>query len=142
MISFTVPGKPEPWRRSRTNGKRHFKDAKTATNQLAWGFAARAAMKGSAPLSGPLVATVDAYFPIPKAASKATRAAMVSGQIPYLPRPDAENLAKNLDGLNGVAFADDAQIVRLVVSKFYAEAPCVKVRIEPYVWLAKIGTPA
>ena len=34
MISFTVPGKPEPWRRSRTNGKRHFKDAKTRASEF------------------------------------------------------------------------------------------------------------
>ena len=37
---------------------------------------------------------------------------------PWLARPDADNIAKAvLDALNGVAWRDDAQVVRLVVVK-------------------------
>ena len=37
-----------------------------------------------------------------------------------------------LDALNTVAFADDAQICRLVCTKVYAEAPGVDVKVEAY----------
>nr|DAQ86101.1 MAG TPA: Endodeoxyribonuclease RusA [Caudoviricetes sp.] len=45
--------------------------------------------------------------------------------------PDADNIAKAvLDGLNGVVYADDKQIVELKVIKAYAEVPRVEVTIE------------
>lgn len=132
-ISFSIPGKPEPWRRARTNGKRHFKDAKTAANQSAWGFSAKAAMRGAEPLSGALTVVIVARYPIPISASKAKRAAMISGEIRPTVRPDLDNIVKNLDGLNKVAFGDDAQIVRLITDKVYSETPRVDVFIEPFV---------
>lgn len=46
-------------------------------------------------------------------------------------KPDASNVAKVVeDGLNGIAYADDAQVTRLVVESYYAErggAPRVEV---------------
>lgn len=132
MISFTVPGKPEPWRRARKNGKRHFKDPKTVANQDAWAWAAKAQYVGKPePFTGALVMNLTAYYPIPASASKAKREAMISGQIRPTPRPDLDNIAKNADALNGLVFRDDAQIVRLVAEKFYGAAPRVEVSIAP-----------
>lgn len=131
MISFTVPGKPQPWRRARKSGKRHFKDAKTVANQIAWSAACQEAMGRAKPFEGPLLVGVMAVFPIPARTSKAKRAAMHTGQILPIVRPDADNIAKNLDALNGVAFHDDAQIVRLSVSKHYGDTPGVFVTIHP-----------
>lgn len=130
MISFTVPGKPQPWRRARTNGKRHFKDAKTKANQTAWAWACRTAMGSSAPMDGPVCATVVARFAMPRA-NKATRSAMLAGEIMPTCTPDSDNVAKNLDSLNGVAFVDDAQIVSLHVTKLYAAEAGVDVCIKP-----------
>lgn len=46
-------------------------------------------------------------------------------------KPDADNIAKAvLDGLNGVAFVDDSQVVALMVKKTYGLTPKVKVRIK------------
>lgn len=127
MIAFTVPGKPQPWRRSRTNGKRHFTDAKTVANQEAWAWAAKAA--GARPVASPLRVAIIARFTPPKSASKAARARMLSNHTHPIARPDADNLAKNLDALNGVAFVDDSQIVSLNVAKIYAEEAGVDVSI-------------
>jgi Holliday junction resolvase RusA-like endonuclease len=127
MISFTIPGKPQPWRRARTNGKTFFKDARTKANQNAWARAAKAA--GVQPTTAPIAVTIVARFGIAKAATKPQRAAMLAGQLRPTGRPDADNIVKNLDALNGVAFADDAQVVSLTVSKVYADEPGVDVTI-------------
>lgn len=127
MIAFTVPGKPQPWRRSRTNGKRHYTDAKTVANQQAWAWAAKAA--GARPVASPLRVMIVARFTPPKRASKADRARMLSNHTHPIMRPDSDNLAKNLDALNGVAFVDDSQIVSLNIAKIYAEEAGVDVSI-------------
>jgi Holliday junction resolvase RusA-like endonuclease len=131
VIAFTVPGKPQPWRRARTNGKSHFKDARTKANQNAWAWACRGAMGAALPIGGPVAVDVVARFAVPVRTNKANRAAMLAGQVMPICTPDADNIAKNLDALNGVAFTDDAQIVRLTVVKRYAETAGVTVTIEP-----------
>ena len=45
-------------------------------------------------------------------------------------KPDTDNIAKIiLDSLNGIAYHDDAQIVRLTVQKSYSREPRVLVEI-------------
>lgn len=130
MIRFTVPGKPQPWRRARTNGKAHFKDAKTKANQAEWSWACRTAMGARPPISGPVSVLVFARFAVPARANKTNRAAMLAGRVAPICVPDADNIAKNLDSLNGLAFTDDAQIVSLIVTKTYAETAGVDVTIQ------------
>lgn len=72
---------------------------------------------------------IEAYFSIPKSASKKKRAAMLTGEIRPTKRPDADNVLKCMDALNGIAFRDDSQIVRAVVDKFYDAAPRLIVTI-------------
>jgi Holliday junction resolvase RusA-like endonuclease len=127
VIQFSVPGKPQPWRRSRTNGKRHFTDAATVANQKAWAWYAKVA--GARPVASPLRVMIVARFTPPKRASKADRARMLANYTHPIARPDADNIAKNLDALNGVAFVDDSQIVSLNVAKIYALEAGVDVTI-------------
>lgn len=72
---------------------------------------------------------IEAYFSIPKSASKKKRAAMLIGDIRPTKRPDADNVLKCVDALNGIAFRDDSQIVRAVVDKFYDTTPRLIVTI-------------
>ncbi len=52
------------------------------------------------------------YMQIPKSESKGKRDAMQRGQLRPIKRPDFDNLYKSvLDGIQGVAFRDDSQIV-------------------------------
>ena len=58
---------------------------------------------------------------------------MAAGEIPPTTKPDTSNMVKAIeDAMNGVAFVDDAQIVRLFATKLYAEVPGVDVRVEAF----------
>ena len=130
-LCFTIPGEPQPWRRARLFKGRHFKDARTEANQASWAWAAHQALDGAAPLEGPLSVAIVCRFIAPPSAPKKTRAAMLAGVKRPTKRPDLDNLIKNLDGLNGVAFADDAQVVQIAASKVYAETAGVDITIIP-----------
>lgn len=46
-------------------------------------------------------------------------------------KPDADNILKSIaDGLNGLAYIDDKQIVACVVEKYWGEIESVKIEIE------------
>ncbi len=130
---FTVDGKPQPWRRARTNGKRFFKDEKTKANQNAWAWACKLAMGAARPIEGPVEMDLIVRFTVPSRASNDTKRRMLSGELRPVQkaRGDSDNHSKNADGLNGVAFIDDAQIVDLHVSKIYAPTAGVDVVIRP-----------
>ena len=56
---------------------------------------------------------------------------MLSGEIKPTKKPDIDNITKCiLDGLNGVAYRDDTQVVEVSAKKIYAEKAEVKVEIE------------
>ena len=49
---------------------------------------------------------------------------------PNFPTIDLDNVAKAvLDGIKGAVFYDDAQVMKLVVEKCWAESECVLVRV-------------
>lgn len=82
------------------------------------------------PLETPLAAFLYFRLPIPKSYPKKRIAACLAGSERPIKKPDLDNLAKSvLDGLNGVVWADDSQIVSLHVTKVYASAPGVDVHI-------------
>lgn len=71
----------------------------------------------------PLEVKITALYPIPKSTTKRDRAKIEEGQLLPTKKPDADNIAKVIcDALNGIAYDDDTQIVRLTVTKKYASA--------------------
>lgn len=83
-------------------------------------------------MDGALAVHLDAYYPIPASKPKKTQAAMREDVIRPTTKPDLDNVVKAvLDGLNGVAFADDSQVVELVSKKWYADKPRVVVCVMP-----------
>lgn len=71
--------------------------------------------------------TIHAYFIPPKSDSKKTRVQKCAGNAVCTLKPDVDNVAKIImDGLNGVAFSDDKQVVSLRVTKTFrlCEAGC------------------
>ena len=69
----------------------------------------------------PLVIRIVAQFEIPKSYTKKRRVAIQQGLEHPVIRPDADNIAKIIcDGLNKVAYHDDAQIVDVECIKVYA----------------------
>lgn len=81
--------------------------------------------------TGAIAVMIEAYYPIPKSASKTKRQRMLSGEIRPTVKPDADNVMKAVcDALNGIAYYDDAQIVESHFLKLYGEEPKVHVTIE------------
>lgn len=65
--------------------------------------------------------TVDAYFQIPKSYTKGKRLACQHNINRPDKKPDIDNILKIvLDGLNGVAYADDKQVIEVRCRKFYS----------------------
>ncbi len=86
-----------------------------------------------APFTGPLRVEINARFPL--AASHHRKRSPVPA-APHTGKPDIDNVYKAiLDGLNGVAFLDDCQIVELSGDKWtlaQGETGYVDVTIMPY----------
>lgn len=73
------------------------------------------------PLTGAIVASLDAYFLIPKSTPKKNIPTMLQ-ENKVTKKPDCDNIAKIiLDALNGVAYDDDKQVVELIVRKHYTQ---------------------
>lgn len=74
---------------------------------------------------------VIACFGVPKSASKKKVADMLAGIIMPTKRPDIDNILKVvLDALNGVAYYDDSQVVRVVGTKEYNKEPFLQITVE------------
>lgn len=78
---------------------------------------------------------VCAWFPVPTSWSRKKREAAQRGDIYPTCKPDADNIGKAIaDGLNGVVYQDDKQVVECVVKKRYCPSekqPHVVVYVEP-----------
>lgn len=69
---------------------------------------------------GPVKVTIWAFYKIPKSTSKKAAADMRSNKVKPLKKPDLDNVIKIiLDGLNGVAYEDDKQVVQITAYKVY-----------------------
>jgi len=126
--SFTIPGKPGAKGRPRFAKGRAYTDTKTANYEALVGWYARDA--GVQKISGAVGIVVSGYWGCPKHKERKG--------VPYTggwktSRPDGDNLLKAvLDGLNGIAYEDDAQAVDSRVRTLFAaqgEEPRVEVWI-------------
>ncbi|MGM9630385.1 RusA family crossover junction endodeoxyribonuclease [Butyricicoccus sp.] len=136
MVLFSVPGEPQGKGRprfSRHNGRTitHTPDKTVLYENLV--VTEYQAQMGAFrfPDDAQLRMSVWAYYGIPKSTSKRKREAMKAGTIRPTKKPDVDNILKCVaDALNGVAYRDDAQIVEVVMEKFYDENPRVDIGIE------------
>ena len=78
----------------------------------------------------PLRAEMDFYFKIPQNISKKKRVEMENKRIRPTKRPDIDNIQKLvMDAANGVIWVDDAQVVEVVVRKYWSDRPRTEVRV-------------
>lgn len=134
-MHFDVPGVPRGKQRPRVvrqNGRTiSFTPDQTVQyeNLVRWCY--KTAEGKRFPDDMPLKVTIQAFYEIPKSASKKKRAQMLDGEIRPTKKPDADNIAKIIcDALNGIAYRDDAQVVTCIINKRYSEEPSVSVEIE------------
>ena len=132
MIIFKIPGEPQGKARPRITKFGTYTPEKTVNYE--------ALIKQIASIEAkefyqeePLEICIDAYFTIPKSASKKKCKDMLERKILPCKKPDFDNLAKAIaDACNGICYKDDAQIVRAIVNKFYADIPRVEVTLTKY----------
>ncbi|AJX59848.1 RusA family crossover junction endodeoxyribonuclease [Burkholderia pseudomallei] len=92
---------------------------------------ARAAMRGRLPFDGPIRVLIEIDVEIPKTWPKYRRADALAGRVWPSVKPDIDNCAKAiLDGMNGIAYRDDTQIVIALLSKRYASDAQVRIAVE------------
>ena len=130
-LSFTVPGKPiakgRPRMTTRGGHARAYTPAKTVAYEGLIAMAGQDAMDGREPIAGPVYLVVTATFEIPKSWPAKKRA---TAQW-HTSKPDGDNILKAVgDGLNGVAWSDDSQVVQARISKTYGATPGLHVIVE------------
>jgi Holliday junction resolvase RusA-like endonuclease len=136
-FTFTVPGEPRgkgrPKATSRGSFVRLYTDAKTASYENLVRLCAVEAMGDLEPFKSAVSVEVVAMLAIPKSTPKKVLPGMLSGAISPTKKPDLDNVIKAvLDGLNTVAFTDDALVVELIGHKFYGEEPRLVVTVREF----------
>lgn len=126
-------GKQRP-RASSWGGHAHiYTPAKTVSYERRFASAYMDKYGEAKPTSLPIAVTIEAVFGLKKADYNSKGCPNKHGNAKLMgieqatKKPDADNIAKAvLDGLNGVAFVDDSQVVRLTIYKKYGLTPKVK----------------
>lgn len=106
-----------------------YPDPVTVAYEKALALAGKVAIRGRAPLLGPLDVMVTAVMGVPSSWSKKKRDAALSGALYPTGKPDWDNFAKVLDALNGLVWEDDKNIVRGTVVKTYGESPKLEIKV-------------
>lgn len=120
MRSFYVPGKPKGKQRPGFARKtaRAYTPKKTREYEKLIAFAY--VRQCGEQFQGPVQVEIEAVFNPPKSWSRAKKKRAVEGYI-YPGRPDVDNIEKAvLDGLNRVAYKDDASVVGASCFKGYS----------------------
>lgn len=119
-LTIVVEGKPVGKARPRFGRGRVFTPGDTRAFEEHVGYIARREMAGQKPTTMPVVMKVMAHFEVPASWAEHHRQAALLGVIRHTRKPDGDNILKALaDALNGIAYADDKQIVRFEVEKRY-----------------------
>lgn len=131
-FNITIPITPVPKARPRFTRYGHtYTPKKTADYEKAIADYWEQSTKGfSYDREQPLVVNLGFGLPIPKSTPKYKRHMMQDGTIKPTKKVDVDNLAKAvMDALNGVAWGDDSQVVRVSIYKEYAKEPYVYIYI-------------
>jgi Holliday junction resolvase RusA-like endonuclease len=117
-ISFSVPIKPTAKGRPRFSRGRVYTPKRTKDYEL---IINREAMKHfTTPMQGPLFCEMICIHK--------TKNKKLIGTWKET-RPDADNIFKMVDGLNGIAFNDDGQLAHIVCKKIWGQIDLLKITI-------------
>jgi Holliday junction resolvase RusA-like endonuclease len=132
MVNFTVYGEPVAKARPRfTRQGRTYTPKKTHDYESEVAMMAKAAIGASPPLETPVAVHVYVTFPVPQSYSKKRRDACLNGSELHTKKPDLDNVVKSItDGMNGVIYADDSQIVSIHAKKVWGVQGMVEVLVK------------
>jgi Holliday junction resolvase RusA-like endonuclease len=119
--TVTIPGTARGKGRPRATRTGRVYTPSATVNAEAWVKACAVQQIGQPVLTTPLAVSVGIEVAVPASWPKKRRDAALSGDIRPTGKPDLDNSIKLLmDALNGIAWRDDAQVVRLIAGKRYA----------------------
>ncbi len=130
-MKIVVPGKPIAKKRPRFFRRGNFVGTYNSqeTEEGRWLHSAQSQVEYKV-IVFPIQVIMDFYLPIPKSTSKKKRQEMLIGNERPVKKPDIDNLEKFcLDCLNGVAWDDDCQVVKMVSEKHYSDNPRTEIEI-------------
>ena len=136
QTTFAVYGEPIGKARPRfTRTGRAYTPQKTASYEDEIRHMAKAAMGESDPLETPVGVYCYITLPVPQSYTKKRSEACLNGSERPTKKPDLDNAIKSvLDGMNGIVYKDDSQIVSLHATKRYDTIAsvhvCVKEELE------------
>ena len=134
QIFFTVPqvsGKGRPRFARQGTFVKTYTDAKTLTYEKSIQTYAKQAMGSTSPLIGAVAAYLHIGIPIPSSYSKTRQKACIEGFERPTKKPDIDNIVKAvLDGMNGIVYLDDKQVVDLHLTKVYSETEGINILIK------------
>lgn len=133
-MRIEIEGKPRGQGRPRTaiiQGKPHiYKDL--VSREYEQKIANEYKDAGGELYEGAVRLSVLASFPVNKSETKNTKIQMLEDKIAPTKKPDLDNIVKAvMDGLNGVAYRDDSQVVAIDAQKFYGREGRVIVTVMP-----------
>lgn len=132
MISFEVLGKPQGKARARMTKRGHtYTPQQTVLyeNLIKLSYQQQANKHYDA--TTPLQMRIKAHYPIPQSWSNKKKEQALKGELKPLVKPDADNVIKVIaDALNGLAYHDDKQLVKVEFEKVYSDIPKVVVEIQ------------
>lgn len=131
-LQFVIPGQPvakaRPKAARRGNFISMYTPQKTVNYEGLVAHSAHAAMQGRNLINGAVSVELDIRLGIPQSWSKKKKQAAAEGLIAATKKPDIDNTIKSIfDGMNGVVFKDDVQIIQTSQRKRYSETPGVVV---------------
>ena len=135
-VSFLVPGEAIGKGRPRVSTigghARMFTPKKTANYESLIAIAAQQAMQGRELIAGPVMLEMKIFVAVAASWSKKKTAEALQGLVMPTKKPDADNVLKAIcDGINGIVFKDDVQVVNVSLSKRFSQTPGVSVRVVP-----------
>lgn len=135
MVNFMVEGTPVPKGRPRFARRGKFVSTyspkTTVDYETKVAEAAQVAMGSSEPLETPVGAYIYITLPIPASYSKKRTQACLSGDERPTKKSDIDNFCKAIfDGMNGIVFLDDSQVVSLHSTKVYGTIGMVEVMVK------------
>lgn len=131
LYKIVIPGEPVAKGRPRVTKWGTYTPEKTINYETLVKYMFAEAYPENLPIVDEMLQVeIDAYFMIPKSASKKKAEAMAAKEIRPTKKPDLDNVAKAItDALNGLAYKDDSQVVNLIARKYYSQMPGVHVTI-------------
>ncbi len=130
MISIIIPGKPQAKQRPRFTRSGHVYTPPETANYENMVKLSYREKYGDRVLQNAIQADITVSVSIPKSVSKKKYWEMETGRLYPTKKPDCDNIIKSvLDALNGVAYADDKQVVKVSCTKKYGNKDGVLVEL-------------